>query len=237
MNGKNQKGNFSRRNLLKFGAGAVGAGVVTAGLGSNLVSPEVAVADNDMSPDQALKMLMEGNQRFVTKNLKNINQNYDRLAAVAQGQKPFAAILGCADSRVPSEIIFDRGFGDLFICRVAGNIATPEEVGSLEFGTLVLGAKVLLVMGHKKCGAVDATIKGAQVPGQIASLLDAIRPSLQNSQGKKIEELEEGTKANALYQAEKLKKSTVISKLIEEGKLKVVSAYYDLNSGTVTILG
>lgn len=237
MNGKNQKGNFSRRNLLKFGAGAVGAGVVTAGLGSNLVSPEVAVADNDMSPDQALKMLMEGNQRFVTKNLKNINQNYDRLAAVAQEQKPFAALLGCADSRVPSEMIFDRGFGDLFICRVAGNVATPEEIGSLEFGTLVLGAKVLVVMGHKKCGAVDATIKGAQVPGQIASLLDAIKPSLQNSQGKKIEELEEGTKANALYQAEKLKKSPVISKLIEEGKLKVVSAYYDLNTGTVTMLG
>lgn len=237
MNGKNQKGNFSRRNLLKFGAGAVGAGVVTAGLGSNLVSPEVAVADNDMSPDQALKSLMEGNQRFVTKNLKNINQSYERLAAVAQGQKPFAAILGCADSRVPSEIIFDRGFGDLFICRVAGNVATPEEIGSLEFGTLVLGAKVLVVMGHKKCGAVDATIKGAQVPGQIASLLDAIRPSLQNSQGKKIEELEEGTKANVLYQAAKLKKSPVISKLIDEGKLKVVGAYYDLNTGAVTMLG
>lgn len=237
MNRKNQKGNFSRRNLLKFGAGAVGAGVVTAGLGSNLVSPQPAVADNDMSPDEALKMLMEGNKRFASKNPKNINQSYDRLSAVAQGQKPFAALLSCADSRVPSEMIFDRGFGDLFICRVAGNIATPEEIGSLEFGTLVLGAKVLVVIGHGKCGAVDATIKGAQVPGQIASLLDAIRPSLQNSQGKKIEELEEGIKANALYQAEKLKKSPVISKLIEEGKLKVVGAYYDLNTGAVTMLG
>ncbi|MEW5860844.1 MAG: carbonic anhydrase [Cyanobacteriota bacterium] len=236
MNSKKQKGHFSRRNLLKISAGAVGAGVVTAGLGAKLVFPDQAVAENDMTPDQALRTLMEGNQRFITRKVKNINQGFERLGAVAKTQKPFAAILSCADSRVPSEILFDRGFGDLFVCRVAGNIATPEETGSLEFGSLVLGTKVIMVMGHERCGAVDATIKGAQVPGQIGSLLEAIKPGVEKSKGKSGDSLENAIKANVLVQVEKLKSSPVISQLIQEGKLKVVGSYYDLDTGKVTLL-
>ncbi|MBD2084131.1 carbonic anhydrase [Trichocoleus sp. ST-U3] len=236
MNSKKQKGQFSRRNLLKFSAGAVGAGVVTAGLGTKLVFPDQAVAENDMTPDQALQSLMEGNQRFITRKTKNINRDFQRLTAVAKTQKPFAAILSCADSRVPSEIIFDRGFGDLFVCRVAGNIATPEETGSLEFGGLILGTKVIMVMGHKRCGAVDATIKGAQVPGQIGSLLEAIKPGVENSKGKPGDRLENASKANVLVQVERLKTSPVISQLIQENKLKVVGGYYDLDTGKVTLL-
>jgi carbonic anhydrase len=124
----------------------------------------------------------------------------------------------------------------LFICRIAGNVATPEEIGSLEFGTLVLGAKVIMVMGHKRCGAVDATIKGAQVPGQIASLLDAIRPALKNSEFQTGDRLENATKANVLYQMEQLKKSSVISELIQNGKLRVVGGYYDLDTGMVNMV-
>jgi carbonic anhydrase len=222
--------------LLKFSAGAVGTGVLTAGLGSKLAFPDKAVAQEDMTPDQALQGLMQGNQRFVNGKLENPRRNLARLAEVAKSQKPFAAILGCADSRVPSEIIFDQGFGDLFICRIAGNVATPEEIGSLEFGTLVLGAKVIVVMGHKRCGAVEATIKGAQVPGQIASLLDAIRPAIKDSEGQTGDRLENATKANVLYQIEQLKKSPVLSELIQKDKLKIVGGYYDLDTRTVTMV-
>lgn len=236
MNAKNQKGHLSRRNLIKFGAGVVGTGAITAGLGSKLVFPDQAVAKDDMTPDQALQQLMEGNQRFVTGKRQNPNQDMARLREVAKTQKPFAAILSCADSRVPSEIVFDQGFGDLFICRVAGNIATPEEIGSLEFGSLVLGSKVIMVMGHKRCGAVDATIKGAQVPGQIASLLDAIRPAVGKAKDQAGDQLENTIKANVLVQVEKLKSSTVISQLIQEEKLKIVGGYYDLDTGAVTMV-
>lgn len=237
MNGKNQKGHLSRRNLLKFGAGVVGTGAITAGLGSKLVFPDQAVAKDDMTPDQALQQLMEGNQRFITGKRQNPHQDMARLRAVAKTQKPFAAILSCADSRVPSEIVFDQGFGDLFICRVAGNIATPEEIGSLEFSSLLLGSKVIMVMGHKRCGAVDATIKGAQVPGQIASLLDAIRPAVGKAKNQAGDQLENTVKANVLMQVEKLKSSPVISQLIQEEKLKIVGGYYDLDTGAVTMVG
>ena len=236
MSREKQRRNISRRNLLKFGGGALGTGVLTAGLGAKFVFPERAVAQNDMLPDQALRMLMEGNQRFVNGKSQNPHQDLARLAEVAKAQKPFAAILSCADSRVPSEIIFDQGFGDLFVCRVAGNIATPEEVGSLEFGSLILGTKVIMVLGHKRCGAVAATIKGAQVPGQIASLLDAIKPALEKSENQPGDQLENTCKANVLLQVEKLKASPVITQLIEAGKLNIVGGYYDLDTRKVTRL-
>ncbi|MCA1991548.1 MAG: carbonic anhydrase [Coleofasciculus sp. S288] len=236
MNGMTESTYLSRRNLLKFGAGAIGTSVLIAGLGSELVSSGRAVAQDDMTPDQALDALIEGNQRFVTRKRRNPNQDVARLQEVAQGQKPFAAILGCADSRVPAEIVFDQGLGDLFVCRVAGNVATPEEIGSLEFGSLVLGTKVIVVLGHKRCGAVDATIKGAQVPGQIASLLDAIRPAVGMAQGQPGDPIENTCKANILLQVENLKSSPVISQLIEEDKLKVVGGYYDLDTGTVALV-
>lgn len=236
MTVKNSKGHLSRRNLLKFGAGAVGTGVLTAGLGSQLVVPDQAVAQDDMTPDQALQRLMDGNRRFVNGKLENPRRNRERLAEVAKTQKPFASVLSCADSRVPSEIIFDEGFGDLFVCRVAGNIATPEEIGSLEFGTLVLGSKVIMVIGHERCGAVDATIKGAQVPGQIATLLDAIKPAIKKTENQPGDRLTNAIKSNVLFQIEQLKTSPVISQLIQDGKLKVVGGYYDLDTGAITLV-
>ncbi|MBD2163101.1 twin-arginine translocation signal domain-containing protein [Calothrix membranacea FACHB-236] len=230
--------NFSRRNLLKLGAGAVGAGVLTAGLGSNLVTPEKATAQDkkDITPDAALKELLDGNDRFVKAKKRYPNQSLKRLQEVAKGQKPFASILGCADSRVPSEIVFDQGLGDLFVCRVAGNIAPPEEIGSLEFGSLVLGAKVIMVLGHERCGAVDATIKGASVPGQIGSLLEAIKPGVEKAKGQPGDPLENACKANILVQVEKLKASPVLAGLIKEEKLKIVGGYYDLDTGKVSLV-
>ncbi|BAY47867.1 carbonic anhydrase [Scytonema sp. HK-05] len=237
MNKKTQKGNLSRRNLFKFGAGAIGTGVLTAGIGSKLMVLEPAVAQQkDITPDQALQSLIEGNQRFVARKRRNPNQTPTRLVEVAKAQKPFASILGCADSRVPAEIVLDQGFGDLFVCRVAGNIATSEEIGSLEFGSLVLGTKVIMVLGHRRCGAVDATIKGAQVPGQIATVLDAIKLGVERSKNIPGDQLENATKANILVQVEKLKSSTVLSQLIDTNKLTIVGAFYDLDTGKITMV-
>ncbi|MEG4840577.1 carbonic anhydrase [Microcoleus sp. B9-D4] len=236
MTSNNRQFNLSRRNSLKFVAGAIGTGILAAGAGADLAAPEPAIAQTDLTPDAALKELIDGNKRFVDSKRRNPHQDFGRLTEVAKTQKPFAAILGCADSRFPSEIIFDQGLGDLFVCRVAGNVATPEEIGSLEFGTLVLGAKVLVVIGHKRCGAVEATIKGDQVPGQIGSLLDAIKPAVESSKNQAGDKLENACKANVVLQANKLKASPVISQLIAENKLKVVGGYYDLDTGAVNIL-
>ena len=236
MHSNNRKFNLSRRNSLKFVAGAIGTGILAARAGADLAAPEPAIAQTDLTPDAALQKLIDGNKRFVDSKRQSPNQDLPRLLEVAVAQKPFAAILGCADSRFPSEIIFDQGLGDLFVCRVAGNVATSEEIGSLEFGTLVLGAKVLVVVGHKRCGAVDATVKGAQVPGQIGSLLDAIKPAVESSKNQTGDRIENASKANVVLQANKLKASPVISKLIAENKLKVVGGYYDLDTGRVTIL-
>ncbi|MEH2284330.1 MAG: carbonic anhydrase [Nostoc sp.] len=229
--------NISRRSLFKFGAGAIGTGVLTAGLGSKLLAAEKKPVEEDITPDKALQELLDGNERFAKRKRRNPDQTYSRLVEVAKGQKPFASILGCADSRVPSEIVFDQGLGDLFVCRIAGNIATTQQIGSLEFGSLVLGSKVIMVVGHERCGAVEAAIKGAQVPGQIGSLLEAIKPSVESSKGKSGDKLENACKANVLAQVEKLKSSSVLSELIKAEKLKIVGAYYDLDTGKISIVG
>ncbi len=231
MNAK-KLGNISRRTALKFGAGVVGTGIAV-GVGSG----DRAVASGEpTTPDASIQALLDGNKRFVQRKRTNPRQDLARLSEVANTQKPFAAILSCADSRVPSEIVFDQGFGDLFVCRVAGNVATPEEIGSLEFGALILGSKVIMVMGHERCGAVVATIKGAQVPGQIGSLLAAIKPAVETSAGQKGDRLENACKANVLFQVEKLKSSPVLSQLITEKKLKIVGSYYDLDTGKVSLV-
>jgi len=236
MNSNNRQFNLSRRNSLKFVAGAIGTGIVAAQAGAELAAPEPAIADNNVLPAVALQMLIDGNLRFVTRLRQDPNQDLARVTAVAETQKPFAAILGCADSRFPAEIIFDRGIGDLFVCRVAGNVATPEEKGSLEFGTLVLGAKVIMVVGHENCGAVKAAVAGAPVPGQIGSLIDAIKPAADSTRLLPGDRVENAVKANIVLQAKRVKESAVISQLILQGKLLVVGGYYDLDTGAITII-
>ena len=236
MNSNNRQFNLSRRNSLKFVAGAIGTGILAARAGAELAAPEPAIAQNNVTPQAALQMLVDGNQRFVNNMRQNPNQTIARVTQVAPSQAPFAAILGCADSRFPAEILFDRGFGDIFVCRVAGNVATPEEIGSLEFGTLVLGAKVILVLGHERCGAVKAAIEGGALPGHIGSLTEAIKPAVESSKNQPGDKVENAVKANVRLQANRLKASPVINQLIEEGKLKIVGGYYDLDTGKVTII-
>lgn len=237
MNNKTDLKNYSRRNLLKFGVVTIGTGTLTATLGSGIAVPQTPVERKNLAPDQALQMLMEGNERFVKrKTINSTNRDVTRVTAFSKDQYPFASILSCADSRVPAEIIFDQGFGDLFMCRVAGNVATPEETGSLEFGTAMLGSKVLMVMGHERCGAITAAIKGGELPGQIGSLIAAIQPGLKTVDLKAKNHLEEAVKANVSYQVQTVKQSPVISGLIQQGKLKVVGSYYDLDTGVVTLV-
>jgi carbonic anhydrase len=176
---------------------------------------------------------MAGNERFAAGKLTSFAQD---LAILKEGtvdkQEPFAAILSCADSRVPVELVFDQTIGHLFVTRVAGNMVTPEIIGSLEYGVAVLGVKAILVLGHAKCGAVSAAMKGQEVPGQISSLYQHMMPALKSSQ-----DIAAAVKANAAFQARLLRESsTVIARGIKEGGVKVEAGYYDLATGRVTLL-
>jgi carbonic anhydrase len=138
-----------------------------------------------------------------------------------------------ADSRVPVELVFDQTIGHIFVTRVAGNVITPEIIGSLEYGAAVLGTKVILVMGHSNCGAVKATIQGNDVPGQISALFPHLQPAVNQADP----DLASATKANAKIQATLLRESsTVISGLVKSGSVKVVAGYYDLGTGSVALL-
>ena len=234
---------LSRRNLIQYGGGFLGTSLMATVIGSQLgksqpvVAQDIIVQNKDITPDQALTKLMAGNTRFVAQKRITPNQGKDRLVEVAEGQAPFAALLSCADSRVPAEIVFDQGLGDLFVCRVAGNIATSEQIGSLEFGTAVLGAKLIVVMGHTACGAVKATIEGGRLPGQIGSIIDNIQVGVERARNNPgADKLETAVNANASYQVELLKRSTLLGDLIDKKQLKIVAAYYDLNTGKVELL-
>ncbi|QJW96540.1 carbonic anhydrase [Frigoriglobus tundricola] len=186
---------------------------------------------DDLSPDEALDLLYAGNARFATGNPAAPNRDLERLKEVAPAQRPFAAVLGCADSRVPVEIVFDRGCGDLFVTRIAGNVTTPECISSLEFGTHVLGAKVLYVLGHTHCGAITAAVRGEPVPGQISVLFQHLRPAVRAAQGDVALAVLENVKAQAAVLSEA---SPVIAQLIRDGKLKVAGGVYDISTGRVT---
>jgi carbonic anhydrase len=185
------------------------------------------------TPDEALKLLMEGNKRFDANNLTSIEHDLKLLREHnVDKQEPFAAILSCADSRVPVELVFDQTIGHIFVCRVAGNIINAEIIGSLEYGAAVLGVKVLIVMGHSNCGAVKAAMAKTQVPGQIASLYPHLEQAVETGSG-----LVDTIKKNAKIQASLLEKtSTVLAPMVKEGKLKIHAAYFDVGTGQVTLL-
>ncbi len=223
---------WSRRGLLRSGA-ALTVGLA-AGWGAEFAWPTSALAQTQMTPDAALQTMMDGNKRFTQGQMTSFNDDLKLLKEhTAEGQAPFAAVLSCADSRVPVELVFDQTIGHLFVCRVAGNIATADLIASLEYGVAVLGAKAIMVLGHGSCGAVDATIKAKAVPGQISVLYRSIRPAVEQAGPN----LEAATKANAKIQAGLLASaSPVIAEAIKNNQLKVVSAYYELATGAVSLL-
>jgi carbonic anhydrase len=223
---------WSRRGLLRSGA-ALTAGLM-AGWGAEIALPKIARAQTQMTPDAALQTMMDGNKRFTQGQMTSFNDDLKLLKEkTAESQAPFAALLSCADSRVPAELVFDQTIGHLFVCRVAGNIVSPELIASLEYGAAVLGTKAIMVLGHSNCGAVSATIAAKAVPGQISVLYRSIRPAVDQA-GTNVEA---ASKANAKIQAGLLGTSSpVLAEQVKNNQLKIVAAYYDVASGVVSLL-
>jgi carbonic anhydrase len=191
-----------------------------------------------VAPADAISKLKEGNGRYTGGSLQHPGQTTDRRTELANVQHPFAVIVSCSDSRVPPEIVFDQGLGDLFIVRVAGNVMNNEGLGSIEYAVDHLGSRLILVLGHQRCGAVDAAkqtiaAKG-KAPGHIESLVMAIKPAVQATAK---DDLDTTIKANVKNVVQALRLSTPILKgEVDSGKIQVVGGYYSLDTGAVTFL-
>jgi len=221
-----------RRGFLQTVLSGAVAGVA-AQAGIELAVPGRLSGQTNLSPEAALQELLEGNQRFAANRLTSIEHDLAILKdKTVEKQEPFAAVLSCADSRVPVELVFDQTIGHIFVTRVAGNLVTPEIIGSLEYGVAVLGVKVLLVLGHSGCGSVKAAMKADTVPGQISSLYPHLRQAVELSGGN----FDKAIEGNARIQAELLRtSSTVIRDASKGGSLKVSAGVYDLGTGKVTL--
>ena len=211
------------------------------------LTPLLAWASTESSPitsEQALQKLVEGNTRFVEDKCTYSNVSAERRADTAKnGQHPFASVVSCSDSRVPVELLLDQGIGDIFVIRVAGNVCNVDETGSVEYGVDHLGTPVLVVLGHTKCGAVTAVSDGAKLHGNIPALVHGIIPAVKTAKKSHPD-----AKGNALVAAaieanvwqsiqDLLKKSPVVLKRVQDGKLKIVGAVYNLEDGHVNWLG
>ncbi|MGK0239053.1 MAG: carbonic anhydrase [Candidatus Pelagisphaera sp.] len=198
-----------------------------------------------ITAEEALDRLQTGNQRFVSGSHDVASLDSEkRRAAVAGGQEPFAIILGCSDSRVPAEIVFDQGLGDLFVIRVAGNIVAPSQIGSIEFAVGSFGTPLVVVLGHSNCGAVSATLDSMNQPrdkqsSHLYSIVDRVRPSLEpllatNLRDDRKALLKQAVRANISTSANHIRNSSpILEQLHQNGKLLVVGAKYSLETGVV----
>ncbi len=210
-----------------------------------LASPTLATSANPgISADEALRTLKAGNARYVEGKLQHPHQDRARRAlTAAQGQHPLATVLTCSDSRAPAEIIFDQGIGDIFVIRVAGNVAATDEIGSMEYAVDHLGTPVVVVMGHSQCGAVTAVVEGGKLPGSIGPLVAPIKPAVTKAKaenpGAAAEVLIAAAIKSNVFQAMEdiLQKSPVIKAKVKAGKVKLVGAFYELDTGKVQWLG
>lgn len=201
-----------------------------------------------IAAEEALKRLVEGNRRFVANN-RTVRTSFDdtKRAELTNGQAPFAIILGCSDSRVPAELVFDQGFGDLFVIRVAGNIVAPSQVGSVEFAAERFHTRLVVVLGHSQCGAIDATIEALEKPAEhqsknLSSIVSRIRPSVESLLLTDLRKDREAlvriaVRANVRASVNHLRHgSEVLERLIASHGLAVVGAEYSLETGVVEIL-
>lgn len=237
---------LTRRGLLTASA----AGLVVAGAvgcsKSTAVHGEHGLTENTagLTPGQALSKLKDGNERFVAMTEVEPNLSATRLMAVSKGQRPFVGVLGCVDSRVPPELIFDRGLGDVFDARVAGAIAVDAAVGSLEFGVDEFEVPLLVVLGHSRCGAVTAAVKAADSgtappPGRIGAVVDPILPAVETTraQGVTGEDLVDATARTVVRTGvDRLRNSPVLAERLRTGRLDIAGAFYDLDTGRVEFL-
>ena len=206
-----------------------------------LLSGTAALAATTLTADQALQSLMEGNKHFVNGKVEHLEDmaKVSVRQSLANGQSPFAIILSCSDSRVPPELLFDKGLGEIFIIRVAGNVVSPHELGSIDYAIEHLGAPLVMVLGHERCGAVTAAFNanGISDGSNIGSLVESIAPAVVETKavGGTIEDC---IVDNVKKVAESLEvKSDIIKEYVEAGKVKIVRAKYDLDTGKVSLLG
>ncbi len=233
---------LSRRNFLQTsGLVALGASLaacmpITAMPAPVSPTPEAGVAD----ADAALQRLLEGNQRYTAHKSIDLDESESRRIQVAKAQHPFATIFGCVDSRVPPELVFDRGLGDLFVIRTAGHVLDNAVLGSLEFGMAELKIPLLMVLGHEKCGAVKATIeaieKNATALAQIGALVEGIRPAVEKVKGQAGDELDNAVIEHVALTGQRLTKTSILAEALAKGQLKIVGGRYDLDTGAVTLL-
>ncbi len=228
----------SRRSALRLAASALGLAFTGAAFAKETKTPPKP--QNVLSPDAALKRLMQGNARYVDGVSRRHDFKHEREALVG-GQNPFAAVLSCADSRIAPEYAFDTGRGDLFVCRVAGNFAGTETVASMEYAVAVLATPLILVLGHDSCGAVEATLKALKddkpPPGHIPSLVDAIAPAAKAAMQQGGDALDKAIRQNVIDTVAKLKSAApILSAAVEQGKLKVIGGIYRLATGAVDLI-
>jgi len=200
-----------------------------------------------LEPALALRRLQEGNARFVNNLRSDALTSPVRRAEVADVQRPFAVILGCSDARVPAEIVFDQGLGDLFVIRIAGNVVAPSGIGSVEFAVERFGVQLVVVLGHSRCGAIDATLEAVSRPGQahspgIRSIVDRVRPSIEGLLQTELARdrtwlWQEAVRANIRASVNQLRHgSEILERLVLAGRVEVAGAEYALDSGEVTFL-
>jgi carbonic anhydrase len=189
--------------------------------------------------DEALRRLKEGNARYVAGRAAHPHRSAGRRLEVAGGQRPFAIVFGCADSRVPPEIVFDRGLGDLFVVRTAGQALDAAAVGSIELGVSELRIPLIMVLGHDQCGAVKATIHAlethAPADGCIGALVESIRPAVERVRARPGDLLRHAVRANVDITIGRLKASPILASALAEGKVRIVGGCYDLETGAVEI--
>ena len=227
----------TRRAFLKYAGGAA------AGLAlpvSGFAQEAAPKPQNNVSPDEALQLLISGNGRYVDGTSKQHDFKHER-EALTRGQNPYAGILSCADSRIAPEYAFDAGRGDLFVCRVAGNFANPDTIASFEYAIAVLNTPLLMVLGHRACGAVDSTIKsikdGTTLPGHLPSLVAALSPAVKAVADRSGNMLDNAIKENVILNVAKLKSATpIIDKAVADKKVRIVGAVYNLDDGRVELL-
>lgn len=229
---------LSRRNLLIGGVAALSAAAAPR---SVLAQATSTPAPNSISPDEALRRLMDGNTRYAAGNLVNKDFSAGRVAR-SGAQYPIAAILSCADSRVSPELAFDQGPGEVFVVRLAGNFVNDDGLASLEYGTRFLGVPLVMVLGHSNCGAVAATIKvlqeGTALPGHLPELVNSIKPAVEAARTKSTGDLlGEATAENVRLNVRRLAMADpILSDMVQQGKVKVVGGVYDIATGKVNLL-
>jgi len=190
-----------------------------------------------VTAEMALKELMRGNERFVKDAMSHPNQVPRRRADLAREQHPFAIVVGCSDSRVPPEVVFDQGLGDLYVVRLAGNVVEREGLGSIEYAVLRFDPPLIMVLGHERCGVVEAAVKAGYVPGSLGDLIGYIKPAVIRATAKPGDPVDNVLRAHVMLTVERLKgQSEVLAERVRAGRLHIVGARYDLDTGIVEIL-